>query len=84
MTSVKETLEMPRVDGINLRPLAVSPAVASQLIGLSVRTLADYRGRGLGPAYIESQPGRSGSVLYRVRDLERWLDEQTVVGGGSK
>jgi hypothetical protein len=43
------------------------------------RTLEDWRLRGRGPAYV-----RVGQkVRYRVRDVERWLDANTVSPGAA-
>ena len=43
------------------------------LLGLSVRTLQNWRLRGGGPAYLKC--GRA--VRYRRRDLLSWMDEHT-------
>jgi hypothetical protein len=41
------------------------------------RTIEDWRMRGRGPAFI-----RVGQqVRYRVRDIQQWLDENTVRPG---
>lgn len=45
---------------------------------LSVSTLKDKRWRGTGPAFIKLSPGRGGRIRYRRRDVEQWLDVQTV------
>ena len=37
-------------------------------------TLANWRTRGQGPAYIKV----GGSIRYRMEDLERWLSQQRV------
>ena len=37
-------------------------------------TLANWRTRGQGPAYIKV----GGSIRYRMEDLERWLTQQRV------
>lgn len=43
---------------------------AAQFLGLGLRTLANWRCRGEGPAFL--RVGRS--VKYDRRDLEAWLD----------
>ena len=82
MSGLKEAIEKPCVDGVYLRPLAVTPEQAAQLTTLSPYTLADYRAKGIGPKYLKTSPGRTGLVLYRISDLEAWLEE-LVVGGDS-
>ena len=37
-------------------------------------TLANWRTKGQGPAYIKV----GGSIRYRMEDLERWLSQQRV------
>jgi hypothetical protein len=48
---------------------------AAELLGYSAITLARLRRRGVGPAYIQRQ---GKDVIYKVSDLERWLDSQRV------
>lgn len=47
---------------------------AAEYLGFQTQTLAVWRMKGKGPAYIKC--GRS--IRYRVSDLERWLSERTV------
>ena len=42
------------------------------MLGLSRGTLANWRAEGRGPRYIKS----GKQILYRVSDLEAWLDAQ--------
>ena len=49
------------------------------MIGVAPGTLNNWRTRGLGPTYVRH--GLPGSrILYRVSDLQAWLDAN-VVGG---
>lgn len=48
---------------------------AASLMGVSVRTLEDWRGRGISPAYHKTTPGRTGKVLYDPADIEAWKSE---------
>ena len=43
---------------------------AAAYLGLAPRTLQSWRVRGRGPAYIKA----GARVLYRVIDLERWVE----------
>jgi predicted DNA-binding transcriptional regulator AlpA len=47
---------------------------AARIVGLSESTLAKMRLNGNGPVYCKL--GRR--VVYRVADLERWLQSRTV------
>lgn len=63
--------------------LAVSANEAAAMLGVSSRTLANWRTLGIGPAFV-----RVGAVhsrtLYRVDDLNTWLDNNRVETSGSK
>lgn len=55
-----------------LPPLATTAEVAAY-VRKSVKTLANWRSRGIGPKWIKV----GHSVMYRARDVEKWLDSQT-------
>lgn len=58
------------------RRLGTTEQVAEHL-GVPVRTLYDWKLRGIGPQAI-----RVGKYLrYRWEDIERWLDEQAGANG---
>jgi predicted DNA-binding transcriptional regulator AlpA len=52
-------------------PLKI-PAEVSAWLGVSERTLSDWRYRGIGPPFVSV--GRH--VRYRVEDVETWIDQQ--------
>lgn len=52
----------------------LKPAEASQIVKLTVRTLATMRSQGRGPGYIKLSPGPSGHVRYKRSDLHNWLN----------
>lgn len=56
----------------------LKPAEAAGIARLSVSTLKDKRWKGTGPTFIKLSPGRGGRIRYRRRDVEQWLDAQTV------
>jgi Helix-turn-helix domain len=56
----------------------LKPAEASEVVKLTVRTLATMRSEGRGPAYTKLSPGRSGHVRYKRRDLLAWLNRNQV------
>jgi hypothetical protein len=48
---------------------------AADHVNLAAGTLRQWRYLGQGPAYIKLNGGR---IRYRRRDLDAWLDAQTV------
>lgn len=56
-------------------PIVVSSKAAASIVGLSESTLAKLRLYGSGPVYCKL--GRR--VVYRVSDLEAWLQSRTVI-----
>lgn len=71
------------VSDASTSPLAVNAVDAAAMLGVSLRTLANWRTRGIGPAFV-----RIGAVhsrtLYRLDDLNTWLDNNRVETSGSK
>ena len=57
------------------RPLA-TPDEVGQFLGLSVRTLAQWRTHGKGPTYC--RVGRH--VRYRWSDVQSWVNSQASAG----
>ena len=57
--------------------LSVNATEAAAMLGVSPRTLANWRTQGIGPAFV-----RIGAVhsrtLYRLDDLQAWLDANRV------
>ena len=50
---------------------------AACYLNLSPQTLATWRCRGLGPAYISMK--NKGTVRYYPKDLDQWLAERRVI-----
>ena len=63
--------------------LSVSANEAAAMLGVRSRTLANWRTLGIGPAFV-----RVGAVhsrtLYRVDDLNTWLDNNRVETSGGQ
>lgn len=59
-------------------PAALTPREAGRYIGgVAEQTLANWRHLGTGPRFVRL--GKvGGRVVYRVADLDAWLDAQTV------
>lgn len=55
------------------QPLAFSTVDAAKLLGVSAKTLANWRCLGKGPAYIRLGNSPRAQVLYRYEDLDAWL-----------
>jgi hypothetical protein len=47
---------------------------AADFVRLSPRTLERLRVQGTGPRYIKAGPGKRAKVLYRIADLQEWLE----------
>lgn len=57
--------------------LSVSANEAAVMLGVSPRTLANWRTQRIGPAFVRA--GRVHSrTLYRLDDLKAWLDANRV------
>ena len=54
---------------------SLSPKDCEFIYGLNIGTLCNLRHRGEGPKY--HKLGKK--VLYRVEDIERWLNENVVL-----
>lgn len=64
-----------------MRELVTPEQLAAEL-GITEKTLSQWRYRGTGPAYIKLGGNhRSAPVRYRRADVNRWLDAQPVIGG---
>lgn len=63
--------------------LSVNAVDAAAMLGVSPRTLANWRTQGIGPAFV-----RIGAVhsrtLYRLDDLQAWLDANRVETTGGQ
>lgn len=53
----------------------MTTAQAAAFLNFPEATVKDWRRQGTGPAYIRIN---GANVRYRVRDLNDWLDSQTV------
>lgn len=62
-----------------LERLSLRPSEAARVIGVTPKTLSNWRGRGKGPSYV--RVGQRG-IFYRIEDLDAWLSSQ-VVGGAA-
>ncbi|RKR74754.1 helix-turn-helix transcriptional regulator [Frondihabitans australicus] len=61
----------------DLRPSALQTDAAASYIGVSRKTLANWRVLGEGPGYVRL--GKAGSrVVYRVADLDAFLAARVV------
>jgi hypothetical protein len=64
---------------IGLPPAGLPSVPAAAYIGVSRKTLSNWRALGEGPPYVRlGKPG--GRVVYRVADLDRYLADR-VIGG---
>lgn len=64
--------------------LSVNANEAAAMLGVSPRTLANWRTQGIGPAFIRIGKVHS-RTLYRLDDLNTWLDANRVeTTGGAR
>jgi Helix-turn-helix domain len=64
---------------------AVGCAEAAKFLGVSRKTLTNWRSLGIGPPYLK-YGSRLGPVRYRVDDLAEWQEahlQTPELGGGS-
>ena len=61
----------------NAEPLAVCPHEAARLLGVSERTLHNWRRGGIGPPYHRV----IGRVLYSVDAIRSWLSSGPIANG---
>jgi hypothetical protein len=52
---------------------AVGSSEAAKILGVSPKTLANWRSLGIGPPFLK-YGGRLGPVRYRLADLLAWRD----------
>jgi hypothetical protein len=55
----------------------VDTVEAAKLLLLSPRTLEGMRFNAQGPRYIKLGTGARAKVVYRISDLDAWLDQNT-------
>jgi len=97
ITETAKAIQTPRTTSDDPTPeyqLAtklLTPHQVSELIGVSEKTLANWRWKGSGPSFVKLS-GRSGkgAVRYRLHVLSQWIsgstrtstsDQREVVGG---
>lgn len=68
---------MPTQQALESSALSVNATEAAAMLGISPRTLANWRTQGIGPAFIRIGKVHS-RTLYRVDDLHAWLDANRV------
>ena len=68
------------IDTARITPAALKSADAALYLGLASKTLANYRLAGIGHRYVRTSGSSRSGVLYRVTDLDAWLEENLVVG----
>lgn len=54
----------------------LTPNEAAEYLHVHPNTLSKLRIYGGGPTYLKLSLGRAGKVLYRVSDLEEWLESK--------
>jgi hypothetical protein len=79
LNSDKIRNEVRIVDFSETIPLFITAsAIGKAILGLSPKTLANWRSYGRGPKYYL----KNGSVYYKFEDLEKFFGENPVEAGG--
>ena len=60
----------------NLSSLSIGKNLAERL-NVTRETLANWRNKGLGPAFVKLTEGRRGHVRYRLADVMAWEESLT-------
>ncbi|MFF7734252.1 helix-turn-helix domain-containing protein [Streptomyces sp. NPDC007984] len=61
----------------------VTPEKLAGELGVTEKTLAQWRTKGMGPLYTKlGGTGQTNHVRYRRADINAWLDAQPVMRGG--
>ncbi|GBF59256.1 hypothetical protein PbB2_02948 [Candidatus Phycosocius bacilliformis] len=55
--------------------LELGPKQAAYWLGVSVRTMEDWRARGEGPPYYKV----GGAIRYSIAELEAWFEGRRVI-----
>jgi hypothetical protein len=66
------------------RQALASPGEVAAYLGRTIKTLAEWRYRGVGPRYRKigsGASGKGGCVRYDWQDVYSWVDEQPAGGG---
>lgn len=63
-------------------PMELSSEDAARALGVSPKTLANWRCAGRGPAYVHISDSPRSPVLYLMEDLEDWLRSRRRCVGG--
>jgi len=50
------------------------PEVVAKILGVAVKTLANWRAAGTGPPYVRVEH----SIRYRESDVARWIAEKRI------
>ena len=61
---------------------ALTSVQAGDFLGLSPKTLANWRAQGVGPSYIRYSHGRAGRIAYRHDDLIAFMEAHRVATAG--
>lgn len=67
---------------LTVEPMALSSEDAARALGVSPKTLANWRCAGRGPAYVHIGDSPHSPVLYLIEDLQGWLHSRRRCGRG--
>jgi len=57
----------------------LTPSQLAEMLGVKEHTLAVWRMKGKGPAFVKTGKSRSATIRYRLLAVEAWLEENEKV-----
>lgn len=60
----------------------LTPTQTAELTGYAVKTLSEWRYKGIGPKYVKTSPGRSGRIRYPEATVMAWMQAREQGGEG--
>ena len=57
------------------RPAFMTTVEAAAYLRIKPNTLEGMRVKGTGPTYLKVGPGKKARVLYRLEDIDAWLEQ---------
>ena len=69
-------MSLPDANVVDVPRLSVCSADAAKIIGVSPKTLRNWRAAGIGPRFIRLRDDSHAPCLYLVEDIRDWLHAQ--------
>lgn len=73
MDKIEKTIK--EINELGFATITLSESQVSQIIGVSVGTLKNWRDKLIGPQYKKMGTGKKGKVIYTKQSVATWLCE---------